>query len=193
MTRIQVRRAVFLDRDGVINVDSAYVGQPQDFIFEEGAKAALARLHAAGYLLIVVTNQSGIARGFYSAADFDAVTAYMCAELAEANAPIARVEHCPHLPESMQSPGNMCTCRKPKPGMILSAAAALGIDVASSIMIGDKRDDIFAGRAAAVGRCYLVGAGADLEEPRADGAFANLAQCVEALLGFQELKRGPSL
>ena len=185
MTTATKRRAAFLDRDGVINIDNGYVGYPRDFIFENGAKDALAQLHAAGYLLVVVTNQSGIARGYYNSTDFDAVTAHMCAELAAAGAPIARVEHCPHLPIDMQAATSICACRKPKPGMIVSAAKALDIDLSCSIMIGDKRDDIEAGRAANVALCFLIGAGATLDESRADAAFANLAQCVDALLHTQ--------
>lgn len=183
MTVATYRRAAFLDRDGVINLDSGYVGHPADFVFAPGAKAALARLHGAGYLLVVVTNQSGIARGFYTEADFAAVTAYMCAELAAANAPVARIEHCPHLPTDLQPMGAGCACRKPMPGMILSAAASLGVDVSQSCLIGDKADDIAAGRAAGVGRCFLVGAGAKEGRSDADATFSDLARCVDELLG----------
>jgi D-glycero-D-manno-heptose 1,7-bisphosphate phosphatase len=183
MTTAKYRRAAFLDRDGVINRDSGYVGCPSDFIFLSGAITALARLHADGYLLVVVTNQSGIARGYYTEADFTAVTTYMCAELAAAGAPVTQVEHCPHLPADMQPAESSCTCRKPKPGMILSAALALGIDVSRSILIGDKPDDIVAGRAAGVGRCFLVGAGAKNVVSDADTTFNDLAHCVDSLLG----------
>ncbi len=183
MNNLKSRRAAFLDRDGVINLDHGYVGRPVDFHFAPGAKAALARLHAAGYVLVVVTNQSGIARGYYTAADFAAVTSYMCAELAAANAPIARVEHCPHLPADLQPADSACNCRKPEPGMILSATESLGIDASQSILVGDKRDDITPGRAAGVGRCFIVGANAEKGPKGADATFSDLAQCVDALLG----------
>ena len=187
MTSVINRYAAFVDRDGVINLDSGYIGRPSDFVFAPGAKAALARLHAAGYLLVVVTNQSGIARGYYTMADFAAVTAYMCAELAAVGAPVAQVEHCPHLPADLQPVSFACACRKPKPGMILSAAEALGIDVSQSILVGDKSDDIAAGRAAGVGRCFLIGADVKNGEAGADATFSDLAHCVDGLLGVATL------
>ncbi|WP_044337124.1 D-glycero-beta-D-manno-heptose 1,7-bisphosphate 7-phosphatase [Sphingomonas hengshuiensis] len=175
MTTGTAKRAAFLDRDGVINVDTGYVGRTQDFVFAPGAKAALARLSAAGYLLVVVTNQSGIGRGYYSEADFADLTAHMCAELQAAGAPVARVLHCPHLPDTD------CTCRKPAPGMVLAAASALGIDLQRSAMIGDKPSDMAAGRAAGVARCYLVSSRTETS-PLADARFATLAECVDHAL-----------
>lgn len=176
------RPAAFLDRDGVINVDTGYVGHVEDFRFIDGAKPALARLAAAGYLLVVVTNQSGIARGYYSEADFEAVTAHMRAELSAAGAPIACVLHCPHLPEDQQPADRPCDCRKPKPGMILAATAALNLDLDRSVMIGDKLSDMRAGRAANVGRCFLIDDDATMPSPLADASFATLADCVAHML-----------
>lgn len=176
------RRAAFLDRDGVINVDVGYVGRQEDFTFIDGVKGALARLTAANYLLVVVTNQSGIARGYYSDADFAALTAYMNTELAAADAPISRVFYCPHLPEDQQSPGARCTCRKPLPGMMLAAAAELDIDLSRSIMIGDKPSDMAAGRAAEVGHCFLIDPDGQTLSSLADARFATLADCVAHLL-----------
>jgi D-glycero-D-manno-heptose 1,7-bisphosphate phosphatase len=170
------RRAAFLDRDGVINVDAGYVGHRNDFVFIEGAKEALARLVAADYLLVVVTNQSGIARGYYTEADFKTLTDYMCDELAAAGAPVARVFHCPHLPS------DRCDCRKPASGMILTAAADLSIDLSMSVMIGDKPSDIAAGRTAGVGRCFLIGANPDMPSVLPDGQFPDLVGCVRHVL-----------
>lgn len=176
------RSAAFLDRDGVINVDTGYVGNVADFRFIDDVKPALARLAAAGYLLVVVTNQSGIARGYYSEADFEAVTAHMRAELAAAGAPVVCVLHCPHLPEDQQPADQQCHCRKPKPGMILTAAAALDIDLGNSVMIGDKPSDMIAGRQAKVGRCFLVNDAKDSPLPLADASFPTLALCVSHML-----------
>lgn len=185
------RAAVFLDRDGVINVDTGYVGHPGEFAFIDGVETALARLSDAGYLLVVVTNQSGIARGYFSEADFHALTMHMTGLLAASGAPIAAVMHCPHLPFDQQPADRRCTCRKPAPGMILDAAAALDIDLLASIMIGDKPSDIAAGHAAGVGRCFLIdeqlahdraNAAEVSRKADADDAFASLAECVDAIL-----------
>lgn len=176
MTNPHGVRAAFLDRDGVINVDTGYVGKREDFVFADGAQQALARLSAAGYLLVIVTNQSGIARGFYSEAAFVTLMDAVCRELADMGAPVAKVMYCPHMP------GDDCTCRKPRPGMILEAAADLEIDLAASIMVGDKPGDIEAGRAAGVGRCFLIGEGAAASGVVSDGNFLDLAKCVDSLL-----------
>lgn len=170
------RRAAFLDRDGVINVDHGYVGQVERFELAPGAAAGLRLLCDNGYLLVVVTNQSGIGRGYYGLADFAAVTRHMEGELAAAGVHIAHVAFCPHLPDAG------CSCRKPRPGMILDSAARLGIDPALSVMIGDSSSDIAAGRAAGVGRCYLVGAHPPAAM-NADGMFPDLLACARAIAG----------
>lgn len=174
-------RAAFIDRDGVINEDRGYVGQPEDFAFLPGAIEGLRHLAAAGFELVIVTNQSGIARGYYGEEDFRRVTAYMLGRLSEAGVRVARVAHCPHLPADQQSAATgYCTCRKPRPGMILDAARALALDLSRSILIGDKPSDIEAGRAAGVGACYLAGPAIDPDGP-ADGHFADLLACARAI------------
>lgn len=150
-------RAVFLDRDGVVNVDHGYVGRWQDFEFVPGAVDAMRRLHEAGWKLVVVTNQSGIARGYYSEADYEALTTRMKAELAAAGAPLAGVYHCPHHPKgSVAAYARDCDCRKPAPGLILRAQRELGLSLADSVMVGDKPSDAEAARAAGIGRVLLV-------------------------------------
>lgn len=182
-----MKRAAFLDRDGVINLDRAYVHRWEDFEFVPGALDAAARLYADGWTLVVVTNQSGIARGYYSEEDFQALTRRMEQAFADHGAPIAAVYHCPHHPSGrVASLAVDCDCRKPAPGMLLRAARGLGLSLADSMMIGDKPSDIQAARAAGVGRAYLVrsdneespAADADLG---ADGAFESLADCVRQL------------
>ena len=170
-----MRRAAFLDRDGVINRDTGYVHRWEDFVVLPGVVDAMRRLRAAGYLMVVVTNQSGIARGMFTQADFDALTARMCAFFAGAGAPIAAVYHCPHHPTAGGGPLTMaCACRKPAAGMIEAAIRDLGIDRAASVMIGDKDSDVAAGRAAGLGAAYRIGDGQ---------AWESLAACVAALLG----------
>jgi D-glycero-D-manno-heptose 1,7-bisphosphate phosphatase len=174
------RRAAFLDRDGVINRDHGYVYRIEDFEFLPSVVDALARLTQLGYSLVVVTNQSGIGRGLYTEQDFLTLSEQVAQRLASARVAFAAVYHCPHHPEALLAPWRrVCDCRKPAPGMILAAAADLDIDLAASILVGDKASDIAAGRAAGVGRCFLVGA-SDCAGG-ADAVFADLSACVAAL------------
>lgn len=140
------RRAVFIDRDGTLNEESGYLHRAEDCRFIPGAIEAVALLNAAGFLVVVVTNQSGIARGYYTEADLETLHVYMAAELAAGGARIDGWYFCPHHPEF--SAAADCACRKPLPGMLQHAAAELDIDLASSWMVGDKVADIEAGRAA---------------------------------------------
>lgn len=179
-----LRPAAFIDRDGVLNEDHGYVGRIEQFQWLPGAKAALARLQAAGYLLVVVTNQSGIARGYYTLADFEALTAHMHQALADEGIRLDAVQYCPHLPDAQVAAYRVdCDCRKPRPGMILQAAEALGIDLPASCLFGDKPSDIVAGRAAGVGRCWLISEAPGLPDGvAADGVHPDLARAVGAML-----------
>jgi D-glycero-D-manno-heptose 1,7-bisphosphate phosphatase len=180
------RRAAFVDRDGVIVEDRGYAYRPEDLALLPGAAAALRALQSAGFLLVVVTNQSGLARGLYTEADYEAFTAHMRARLALEGVRLDAIEHCPHLPDAPVARYRKdCDCRKPRPGMLLRAIAALGIDPADSVLIGDRATDLAAGRAAGVGRCLLVRSGhmlADGDTARADGVYDDLASCARALL-----------
>jgi|SRR5690606_11964938 len=180
------RKAVFLDRDGVINLDRAYVHQWSEFEFVPGAVEAMRRLCDAGYVLVVVTNQSGLARGLYTEAQYQFLTEQMRQALAQAGVEVAAVYHCPHHPKgSVPELAVDCDCRKPEPGMLLRAAADLGLSLAESIMVGDKPSDIQAARAAGVGRAYIVQSDnheSGGEVPDADAAYADLSACVDALL-----------
>lgn len=179
-----MRKAAFLDRDGVINVDSAYVFRWEDFVFVPGAVEGMRLLQEAGYLIVVVTNQSGIARGMYSAADFDVLSDAMCRELEAQGVNVSAVYHCPHHPKG-SVPGYAidCDCRKPKPGMLVTAARDLEVDLAGSLMVGDKYSDIAAARAAGVRQAYKVvsqyGEDAELECARPDGEFSGLLECAQ--------------
>jgi D-glycero-D-manno-heptose 1,7-bisphosphate phosphatase len=179
-------RAAFIDRDGVINQERAYVHKPEDFVLIDGSVEALRRLQGAGYLLVVVTNQSGIARGLYSEADYDLLTQHMRTQLLDAGIKLDAVEYCPHLPDAPLERYRLdCDCRKPRSGMIRRAIAALDIDASASILVGDRYTDIVAGRDAGVGRCFLVRSGNPLGErdvQTADGVYQDLAACVGDVL-----------
>lgn len=153
------QRAVFLDRDGVINVEKGYLHRIEDFEFLPGVPQALRLLKEAGFLLVVVTNQSGVARGYYSLAAVHELHRHLQSELADAGVAIDGFYVCPHHPEhgSADSAGE-CDCRKPLPGMIERATADFRIDPARSYLVGDKPSDIEAGRAAGC-RTLLVRTG----------------------------------
>jgi D-glycero-D-manno-heptose 1,7-bisphosphate phosphatase len=179
------RRAAFLDRDGVINVDHGYVHRIEDFEFVPGVLESAVELVRLGFALVVVTNQAGIGRGMYSEDDFARLTRWMCARFADRGAAIAAVYHCPHHPTLAQGALRVaCDCRKPAPGMVLQAARDLGIDLAASVLFGDKCDDMRAALAAGVGTRVLLGKDGRLvpEEECADGRvslrFAGLAQAL---------------
>lgn len=151
------RSAAFLDRDGVINRDRGYVHRWEDFEFLPGVIEALRRLQAAGHGLVIVTNQSGIARGYYSEAAVQALHQRLRQHLQGEGIALAAIEYCPHLPGgSAPAYAVDCDCRKPAPGMILRAAQALDIDLGRSMMVGDKPSDIEAARRAGVGQAFLV-------------------------------------
>ena len=180
------QRAVFLDRDGVINVDRGYVHKVDDFRFVPGSDVAMRRLQGAGWRLVVVTNQSGLARGLYSKADYDRFTDHLLDQLAAVGVSVDAVLHCPHLPDASVAAYRLqCDCRKPAPGMLLRAARDLGLDLAASVMVGDRITDIEAGRAAGVGHNVLVRSGHEPEPAgaeRADAVYDNLAAFTQAWL-----------
>lgn len=170
-------KAVFLDRDGVINVDHGYVSRLEDFCFAAGAVEGLRRFQDAGYRLIVITNQSGIARGYFTEHDYETLNVHMQSELARAGVHLTGVYHCPHLPNAaVDAYRKDCDCRKPGPGMIQRAVQDHGIDLSKSILVGDKDSDIAAGRAAGVRTCYLVAVDptAVTRESGVDGVFPSL-------------------
>ena len=148
--------AVFLDRDGVINTNHGYVHKRECFDFIEGIFDIARYAHQQQYKLVVITNQAGIGRGYYSEDDFHQLTAWMCEQFSVAGAPIERVYFSPFHPTA--GIGKYLKddfSRKPHPGMILQARGELDLDLPSSVLIGDKASDIQAGIVAGVGRNLL--------------------------------------
>lgn len=146
-----MKKIAFLDRDGVINVDHGYVSKIEDFLWCDGVFDGLSCLRELGFELVIITNQSGIARGYYSEQDFENLTSWMLGELENQGISVLKVYHCPHDQKAQ------CECRKPKPGMILRATSELEIDLKSSVLIGDKDSDIAAGKTAGLSKCFLLG------------------------------------
>ena len=187
------RKAAFIDRDGVLNEERAFVHRIEDFELVPGAIEALKALQDAGYLLVVITNQSGIARGLYSEADFLAFTTQMRERLQAQGVRLDAVQYCPHLADApVAAYRHDCDCRKPKPGMLVKAIRALDIDPDVSFLVGDRLSDIEAGRAAGLGRCFLVRTGYPLDDEaiaRADGVFDDLLTCVRSITVASSLSK----
>lgn len=160
-----MKRAVFLDRDGTINIEKEYLNKVKDFEFIPGVPEAVRLLNQAGILVIVVTNQSGVARGYYTEDDVENLHSHIAGELESSGAHVDAWLYCPHHPDGRGSYALPCDCRKPLPGMLLEAARRYDIDLENSTMIGDKLADIEAGHAAGC-RTILVrtGYGADEEQ-----------------------------
>lgn len=129
-------KAVFLDRDGIINIDKRYLYTIEDFEFVPGIIDILKYLQKRSFLLFIITNQSGINRGFYTHDDFHKLTQWMCNKLSEKDILISKIEYCPH------QPSDNCNCRKPKTGMIENILKEFNIDLENSWLIGDKNSDI---------------------------------------------------
>jgi D-glycero-D-manno-heptose 1,7-bisphosphate phosphatase len=150
--------ALFLDRDGVINVDHGYVCTPDRTEFIDGIFDLVQLANQRNHRVVVVTNQAGIARGYYSEDEFRRYMEWMSGVFEEHQARLDAIYYCPHHPATGQTGClRACTCRKPAPGMILAARRDLALDLAASILVGDKPSDIAAGEAAGVGLCVQVG------------------------------------
>jgi len=173
-----MNKAIFLDRDGVINIDHGYVGTVERFEFVPRAIEALKELADSDYLLIIITNQSGISKGYYSIEDFEKVMTYMNNELVAEEIQIDDMYFCMHDPDEK------CNCRKPSPKMILDAAKKHDIDLSKSWMIGDKKADILCGKNAGCKTVFVkTNAKAGEKDGGADVIANDLFEGVEKILG----------
>tara|TARA_B100000795_G_C22800203_1_gene441461 strand:- start:2719 stop:3237 length:519 start_codon:yes stop_codon:yes gene_type:complete len=143
-------KVIFLDRDGVINKDTGYLYKISDFQFLDGIFDACKHFNKIGYKIIIITNQSGIQRGYFSTNDFEILTIWIIEQFKKKNISILDVFFCPHGPSSK------CDCRKPKPGLLLEAQNRYDIDLKNSWMIGDKEEDIEAANNAGVHNTLLI-------------------------------------
>ncbi len=176
-------KVVVLDRDGTIVVDRGYLDDPDGLEFLPGAAPSLRSLHESGHRLVIVTNQSGIGRGLFSLDRLQAIHERLLLMVRREGADLERIYFCPHAPQ------DACSCRKPQTGLLLQAAADLGFDPASAIVVGDKQSDVeFGWRAGAT--TFLLsapGAPAAAAGPPPDFVVADLPAVVRAIRGF-----GPS-
>jgi D-glycero-D-manno-heptose 1,7-bisphosphate phosphatase len=177
--------AIFLDRDGTLNVDHGYVHEIDNFEFIEGAIEACLKLKEMGFLLVLVTNQSGIARGKFTEDQFFRLTEWMDWSLADRGVDLDGIYFCPHHPEAVvEEYKQVCDCRKPQPGMFFTAKEELNIDMAASYMVGDKLEDMQAAINAGVGTKILVRSGKPVTsegEALADTVLDSLAQLPDAI------------
>ncbi len=175
-----MNRAVFLDRDGVLMEDANYVGDAERVVLIPGAATALKQLQEAGYRLLVITNQSGVGRGYFTREAVEQIHAHLDAQFAQAGVRLDRYYVCPHHPE------DNCDCRKPKPKFFHDAAREFGLDLTTCFMVGDRASDIQAGRNAGA-RTVLVLTGAGQEtlakaEAQPDEVAENIAAAARWIL-----------
>ncbi len=163
-----MKKALFLDRDGVINIDHGYVSKREDFEFTEGIFDLLRLFLGKDYLLFIVTNQSGIGRGYYSEEDFLTLTSWMLEEFKKRELEIISVHHCFHAPEEN------CSCRKPAIGMIDEILAQRKIALEKSWLIGDKQSDIDLAHNATIGNTIAIG---ERKIEKATYTFKTILEC----------------
>ncbi len=185
-------KAAFLDRDGTINIDKGYIGSPHEIELIPGAAQGIRLLNDAGYIVFGVSNQSGVARGFYGIEDVLAVNSRVAELLSIQGARIMEIFYCPHHPRGkVPEYSIVCDCRKPRPGMVHAARQKHGFAIADAIVIGDKICDVELGRNIGA-RTGLVTTGFGAEEkikidcgeaPAPDVFAPNLLKAVIALLG----------
>ncbi|WP_294961223.1 D-glycero-beta-D-manno-heptose 1,7-bisphosphate 7-phosphatase [Sulfurimonas sp.] len=155
-----MKKALFLDRDGVINKEKNYLYKIDEFEFIDGVFETCRYFQKIGYIIIVITNQAGIARGKYTEKDFYILNKWMIEKFARESIIISEVYCCPHHPEY----DIICECRKPRPKMILDAKKKFNIDLDKSILVGDKNTDVEAGINAKIGNSYLISTGHKIDK-----------------------------
>ena len=168
-------KTIFLDRDGVINKEINYLHKIDDFEFIDGIFDACLHFQSLGYKIIIITNQSGISRGYYTLSDYQKVTQWMVDQFKYKRINILDIFHCPHGPDST------CDCRKPKPGMFLQAQVKHNIDMEKSWMIGDKEADVIAAKAAGIEKTIFVRSGHKIDESKASFFLDSIQQAKQII------------
>jgi len=158
-------KTIFLDRDGVINIEKDYLHRIEDFEFIDGVFDACQYFQNLKYKIIIVTNQSGISRKLYTESDYQTITLWMRDEFKKNDINILDVFHCPH------SPKDNCNCRKPKAGMFFSAIKKYNIEIERSWMIGDSERDIKAANSAGITNTILVRSGHKIDDSKSNAKF----------------------
>jgi len=172
--QIFLSKALFLDRDGVINIEKKYLYKVKDFEFIDGIFDLCRYYQNLGYIIIVVTNQSGIARKYYNEEDFDILTSWMTKEFLKNCVKISKVYYCPHYPDI----SGYCECRKPNIGMLLQAQKDFNIDLNNSILVGDKESDIEAGINAGLLKTYLFNQTKNIKNSKATKIIKKLKDII---------------
>ena len=168
-----MKKALFLDRDGIINIDHGYVYKVEDFEFTEGIFDLLRLFLSKGYLLFIVTNQSGIGRAYYNEEDFQKLTTWMLDEFKKENIHIVSVHHCNHAPEEN------CACRKPQTGMVNEILSQHEIDLDHSWLIGDKQSDIDLAHNANIAHTIAMG---EREISNSTFSFKTILECKDYMV-----------
>jgi D-glycero-D-manno-heptose 1,7-bisphosphate phosphatase len=183
-TAISSRRALFLDRDGVINTDVEYVHRIEDFEFIDGIFELCRRAVENNYHVIIITNQSGIARGYYSEADLEKLTQWMFEEFRQRGVDISCLYACPHLSSAkVDSYRKECHARKPEPGMLLRAQKDFSLELPECAFIGDNLSDMKAGINAGVGKLFLLDGSYEPDKTSDFQLISTLAEASEKLFG----------
>ena len=170
-------KTIFLDRDGVVNKEVRYLYRLSDFEFIDGIFDACLYFQKLGYEIVIVTNQSGITRGYYNENDYQKLTEWMLGQFSDNGIKILDTFYCPHGPESL------CECRKPKPGMFIEAKDKYNISMKDSWMIGDSESDIKAANAAGISNTILVRSGHRVDESNSNSTFTidSIKQSIEVI------------
>ena len=156
-------KIAFLDRDGVINIEVDYLHLKQDFEYTVGCVEALLKIQKKGFEIVIVTNQAGIARGYYSERQYHALTKWYLTDLASKGVEIMKVIHCPHHPNGIIPELSVqCGCRKPETGMFECATEGVQVNLNQCFMVGDKESDLIAAEKFGVKKCFLVKSGHEL-------------------------------